>query len=281
MIANKEIKYIFNNQGNNSLVYDSYIIPFCRNNKDDSVNYKCRHRNDKNEPCPASFTVYENQIIRGVYNHHHKKLSEVVIQSKIAQYEEKILASTTRQPLAQIHSEIQSKLVKELTVDQQEEETERILDEIAEVFPEFDEVKSGLRKRRNKNQQQLPQAAEEIELEGDDTKTNAGQKFLLYDNKKKKKNRIMIFCSSSGLKLLCRSLFWHCDGTFHCAAKYFTQLYILHGWLEHRMIAAAFILMKRRRSKEYNEILKVLLKEAVKLGLVLNPTVIYEFFKKK
>jgi hypothetical protein len=32
-------------------------------------------------------------------------------------------------------------------------------------------------------------------------------------------------------------------------------------------------LMKRRRSKEYNEVLKVLLKEAIKLNLVLNPTV--------
>jgi hypothetical protein len=42
----------------------------------------------------------------------------------------------------------------------------------------------------------------------------------------------------------------------------------------HRMIAAAFILMKRRRSKEYNEIIKALLKEAIKLSLVLNPTVI-------
>jgi hypothetical protein len=47
----------------------------------------------------------------------------------------------------------------------------------------------------------------------------------------------------------------------------------MQGWLEHRMIAAAFILMKRRRSKEYNEVLKVLLKEGIILHLVLNPTV--------
>ena len=183
-----------------------------------------------------------------------------------------MLASTSRQPLAQIHSEVQSKLVKELTLDQHEEEKEKILEEIANVFPEFQNVKSGLNKIRNKKQPKKPQSIEEIELDGDDTKTNAGQKFLLYDNKKKK-SRIMIFCSPSGLKILCRALFWHCDGTFHTAAKYFTQLYVMQGWLEHRMIAAAFILMKRRRSKDYNEIVKVLLKEAKKLNLVLNPTV--------
>jgi hypothetical protein len=97
--------------------------------------------------------------------------------------------------------------------------------------------------------------------------------YLLYDNKKKKE-RIMIFCSPIGLLILAKSLFWHGDGTFHSAAKYFSQLYILHGWLAERMIPAAFILMKRRREKDYNEVFKVLLKEARRLRLVLNPTVI-------
>jgi hypothetical protein len=32
--------------------------------------------------------------------------------------------------------------------------------------------------------------------------------------------------------------------------------------------------MKRRRTKDYNEVFKVLLKEARRLGLVLDPTVI-------
>jgi hypothetical protein len=40
------------------------------------------------------------------------------------------------------------------------------------------------------------------------------------------------------------------------------------------MIPAAFILMKIRRAKDYNEVFKVLLKEARRLGLVLDPTVI-------
>jgi len=42
----KEIRYIFNNQGNNSLVYDNYIIPYCRPNKDGSINYKRHHNNN-------------------------------------------------------------------------------------------------------------------------------------------------------------------------------------------------------------------------------------------
>ena len=92
----KEIRYIFNNQGNNSLVYDNYIIPYCRPNKDGSINYKCRHHkiiDDDKVPCPASITILKNKIVRGVFDHNHEKLSDIVIKSKIAQYEEKLLAN--------------------------------------------------------------------------------------------------------------------------------------------------------------------------------------------
>jgi hypothetical protein len=62
-------------------------------------------------PCPASIKIPNNEIVRGVIIHRHEILSEVFIKSKIAKYEEKVLATITRQPLSQIHSEVQSKLV--------------------------------------------------------------------------------------------------------------------------------------------------------------------------
>ena len=142
----------------------------------------------------CAIIILNNEIVRVDFDHNQEKLSDVIIKSKIAQYEEKILTQTTRQPLSQIHTEVQSKLVQELTEGQLEEETERILDEVSEAFPDFDAVRSGLAKRRKKNQVPLPQAIDEIELDDESTKTNSGQKFLLYDNKKKKKSRIMIFC---------------------------------------------------------------------------------------
>ena len=131
------------------MVLNSYIIPYCRPNKDGSINYKFRHYNIINEikfPCSASITILNDEVLRGSFDHNHEPLSEVFIRSKIAQYEEKVLAETRRQPLSQIHSEVQSKLVKELTLNQLEEETEKILDEIAEVFPDFQNGKSGLNK---------------------------------------------------------------------------------------------------------------------------------------
>jgi hypothetical protein len=75
------------------------------------------------------------------------------------------------------------------------------------------------------------------------------------------KSRKMIFCSPTGLRILCRALFRHCDGTFHCAAKYFTQLCIMQGLAGASNDSCCF---------HFDE---VLLKEGIKLYLVLNPTV--------
>lgn len=75
----------------------------------------------------------------------------------------------------------------------------------------------------------------------------------------------MVFCSLIGLRILAKFLNWYGEGTFHTAAKY------LHGWIEHRMISAAFILMKRRRCRDYDEALKALIDEASKHGLILKP----------
>jgi hypothetical protein len=43
-------------------------------------------------PCAGSITILNNEIVRSVFDHNHEKLSDVLIKSKIAQYEEKILA---------------------------------------------------------------------------------------------------------------------------------------------------------------------------------------------
>ena len=43
------------------------------------------------------------------------------------------------------------------------------------------------------------------------------------------------------------------DGTFYVAAKYFYQLYLLHGWYNYYMIPCAWILMTKRRSIDYIE----------------------------
>ncbi len=116
-------------------------------------------------------------------------------------------------------------------------------------------MKSGLAKIRSKNQPKLPQTITQIDLD-------IIIRLLIHNTSIcgliTKKNRIMLFSSPIGLKMLSHSLFWHGDNIFHCAAKYFMQLYIIHCWTEHRMIPAVIALMKRRRMKDYVQLLEVL-----------------------
>lgn len=51
------------------------------------------------------------------------------------------------------------------------------------------------------------------------------------------------------------------------------QFLIIYGWLEDRMIRAAFVLMKKRRSKDYNKALMAIKSEALKHNLELRPEV--------
>ena len=156
MAANDEYSFIANNQGGLDLLHNSYILPFLRKNKDESHNYKCRHRvlNEFNisVPCPASTTLLNNKIIRSNRNHNHAPLSNVAIQSKKALINEKELAATSRRPLNQIHSEVHSKLVNELTkgIDKTNiSELDDVLNEVSQVFPDYINVKSGLAKIRS------------------------------------------------------------------------------------------------------------------------------------
>ena len=93
-----------------------------------------------------------------------------------------------------------------------------------------------------------------------------------------------MFASPTGLKILSESKKWHGDGTFHTKSKYFAQLYTLHGyfppgkydpkdnkvWVK-RMIPCAWILMRLRRTKDYECVLKNLKDAACKYTFVLDP----------
>ena len=84
MATNVEFSYIVNNQGNSCMVFNSYIIPYWRVNKDSSINYKCRHHSTAGELkvlCCASVTVLNEKIVRGLFEHNHSSLSDVIIKA--------------------------------------------------------------------------------------------------------------------------------------------------------------------------------------------------------
>ena len=86
-----------------------------------------------------------------------------------------------------------------------------------------------------------------------------------------KSRRILVFASDMGINILSKCDRWHVDGTFHTASKYFGQLYIIQGWYKYRMIPVAWILMKKRKFKDYKKVLGKIKEHAIHLNLELNP----------
>ena len=85
-------------------------------------------------------------------------------------------------------------------------------------MPDYGDVASRFKRIRPKKQ---PTSIQDVEVT--DKTTSDGKPFLIYDSKDK--NRILIFASPSGLKMLSESSKWHADGTFHTKSKYFRKFY--------------------------------------------------------
>jgi hypothetical protein len=82
------------------------------------------------------------------------------------------------------------------------------ISEIAEHLPTIEQVKACLQKYKKKyHSNNLPKSIQEIVIDG--------EKFLILN---KSQNKILLFCSPTGLEALAYATQWHGDGTFFTAA---------------------------------------------------------------
>ena len=156
----------------------------------------------------------------------------------------------------------------------------------APVLPDYVDKKGRFIRQRNKEKKK--NASSLIELIVPEVKTKYGTPFLIHDNKKR--NRILVFASPIGLKMLSESKRWHCSGTFHTKSKYFRQLYTMHAyfppskydekvekvWVK-RMLPCVWIFQKRRRAKDYIRIFEALKAAARMNEIHLSPEVMIDF----
>jgi hypothetical protein len=83
--------------------------------------------------------------------------------------------------------------------------------------------------------------------------TTKGQPFVI---KVKSGNKIVIMATPKAFEILSKAEQWHVDGTFHVAAKYYHQLWIIHAWIDGLMVPCAYALMHRRRARDYEIVLR-------------------------
>ena len=103
-------------------------------------------------------------------------------------------------------------------------------DDAPESLHDYGDIKHVLKYSRSKDHESLPSILKELEvLDRQKVIVRGGkqEQFLIFDSKNK--NRILVFCSETSCRILSLAKNWHGDGTFHCSAKFFHQLYVIHA----------------------------------------------------
>ena len=120
-------------------------------------------------------------------------------------------------------------------------------------MPQFETIASGVYKNRNYSDYNL---------------TEVGNRFLLSQTKVKNGSndeRVLIFCSDVGLKVLAESKRWHVDGTFYTAVQFekdkFQKFYLIHGMYKGHLLPCTFALSTNKTITTYR-CLKSELKDA-------------------
>ena len=81
---------------------------------------------------------------------------------------------------------------------------------------------------------------------------------IIYDNESPT-NRIVIFASLQGLKLLDTASTWYMDGTFSTAPSQFRQLFVIRVPLGENCASAIYALLPSKQQDAYEEMMTALL----------------------
>ena len=262
------IEYIFNNQGGHDIKCLNYVFnrkTFGRR----TANYVCTS-------CYASISL--KTVVKKVMDKDEIQIVEPFVITHL-----NLNHKANCLPKSEQQLEVKERVENNpLLTTNQIYESERNLAKVnsATVFPDYNRIKDRFVRTRRKNKRPNPQSMAEV-IVHDTMTTNGKFKFLIHDNHKR--NRILVFASPTGLRMLSECEKWHADGTFHTKSKYFGQLYTIHAfypskdydkanpdkvWVK-RMIPAVWAFMKKRRTKDYVRLLQSLSSSALELGFIL------------
>lgn len=100
---------------------------------------------------------------------------------------------------------------------------------------------------------------------------------MLFDNYEindPTKNKILVFCTREGLKLMSESKHWFADGIFKSTPFIFTQIYTIYVMKFNTKIPVVFVLLPDKCSTTYSYLIKTL-----KSHIPINPKTIITNFE--
>lgn len=256
-------EFIESNRGKPLLVLDCYKFSIGSvNKKTNSTRWRCIRRD-----CDAKvFTV--NKIVvqdhRENLSHRHKPYDRNTISRQI-------VSSACKRKAVDAPS------VRPKTI---------ILKEVGEniessqfTTTDIKRIRKNVYDARRKVLPSCPTSLEEVHssLEKMDIKTKQGEPFLLVNDTEK---NIIIFSCTSNILFLKEIETLYMDGTFKYSARFFTQMFTIHGLKNGNYIPLIFCLLPNKTTETYIHAFHLILQKCTSLGVTLLPQYVTTDYEK-
>jgi len=246
-------QYLKTQRGGRMLV-DPYFYLYHKNKK--TVNYTYWHcvEKRKEHSCKGIATTNDEDVIIKTTMHCHESDSTVV---KVKESEQEILESVAKHPKLTTHHIMGE--WKKATMAPEAQSV--ILSKMA-----FERKIKKVRATAS-GHQEVPREFEEFEdLPLKYQRTFDGDRFCIANIEMGGNDRLIVFSSNTGLKILQMSVTWTADGTFDIVQPPFKQLYSIMGEVEGISYPCLFAFMADKKATSYRALLEVVHEFVIEKG---------------
>lgn len=240
------------NKGAKCLIFENFKYRLAHTSKNGEIRWRCT-----NSKCAATvFTnTSENIVFKKCNEHNHDVISEKVLNRQ------QVTQSVKRKAVDNI-LEKPSKLIRLGTNDLKSKST----------FTEHDAfcVRKNIYYTRRKKWPALPKSPEQVHLvlQQISLMTDENENFLLINDDQ---SNIIVFCTNSNLKHLCKCDSIYMDGTFDKCTKFFLQMFTIHGFQNGHYIPLVFCLLPSKLTNTYERLFRLLNEKCQEVFLELKP----------
>ncbi|CAF3929308.1 unnamed protein product [Rotaria sordida] len=182
----------------------------------------------------------------------------------------------------QIHEKIKQRVITELTPIGKiydEEMTKTVMNSAAvAIFPVVHEMYQSAAKNRRKMVPPIPQSCL-FDIPNEYKLTIEGKRFLLIDEARVRRERLLVFTSDAQMDLLFNSEVIYMDGTFKKSPSQFVQIYTINIVHFDICVPCVFSLLMNKKAATYKQIFIELKNAALKKKKVFSPSVVMTDFE--
>jgi hypothetical protein len=230
------LQFLKSQRGNQQLIYNGFIFRRERISPNKTF-WKCvenyKRQNGRELRCKGRCQTSNDEVIYHSDNHNH-------------------VPNTTEMKVKRIQHEIKQRAVEVSETPQQilAVSTSTQSNSVKAALPSIPAMKRKIQRARTINDVPFtnPTNLSELFIPDSFKVTDAGQPFLLFDNRNSQPTEpiILIFSTFQNLDMMTNCDHWYADGTFKTTPPLFAQVWTIHGLKYNNVLPTVFALLPNK-----------------------------------